>query len=410
MTNAGGTRGPWAALQLPAALTRIRAMLSDEEKQYLTWLTAERYEGWGAVVDLGPWLGSSSAALAEGLRRQNSTARVQSYDLFKWDREYMSAIAAEDLEPGDDFRPLFMREVGEYASMIDAHKEDVSRLRWSGGPIEILFVDVAKTWDLTNAVFRGFGHALVPGKSRVVLQDFRHHSTHWLPLVFDSRPDLWTEAEAVEDGWTVTFIPQKKLDGPDGVTSDYAEDDFSLETAETLMRARMAKESDSNSGLLLRSLYRKALLEGDPAVCDRLRRELLERESEDALREIEDIEPLLLQRGWRAYSREDYQTARLLGERCMSEKEPPSVYSLGLYAMSCLKLGDKGRAATCIDRIVRGWPDFLPGLLYRAELAVDDHRLADAKADATNVLDRSGDDQESRDHALHLLEWIEGLE
>jgi hypothetical protein len=410
MTNARATRGPWTALKLPAALTRIKAMLSDEEKQYLTWLTAEKFEGWGAVVDLGPWLGSSSAALAEGLRRQNSTARVQSYDLFKWDREYMSAIAAEDLAPGDDFRPLFLREVGEYASMIDAHKEDVSRLRWSGGPIEILFVDVAKTWDLTNAVFRGFGHALVPGKSRVVLQDFRHHSTHWLPLVFDSRPDLWTEAEAVEEGWTVTFIPNKKLDGPDGITSEPSEESFSFETAETLMRARMARESDRNGGLLLRSLYRKALLDGDPSVCDRLRRELLENEPEDALGEIEDIEPLLLQQGWRAYNREDYRTARLVGERCMRGKETPSVYALGLYAMSSLNLGDKALAATYIDQIVRGWPDFLPGLLYRAELAVADHRLADARTDATNVLERSGDDQDVRNHALHVLKWIEGLE
>jgi hypothetical protein len=410
MTNAGGTRGPWAALKLPAALTRIKAMLSDEEKQYLTWLTAERFEGWGAVVDLGPWLGSSSAALAEGLRRQGSTARVQSYDLFKWDREYMSAIAAEDLEPGDDFRPLFMREVGEYASMIDAHKEDVSRMRWSGGPIEILFVDVAKTWDLTNAVFRGFGHALVPGRSRVVLQDFRHHSTHWLPLVFDSRPDLWTEAEAVEDGWTVTFIPQKQLDGPDGITSDYSEESFSFETAEQLMRARMARESDRNSGLLLRSLYRKALLDGEPAVCDRLRRELVEKESDDGLGEIEDIEPHLLQRGWRAYAREDYRSALLLSERCMGGKETPSQYALGLQAMSCLQLGDKSRAAVCIDRIVRGWPNFLQGLLYRATLALAENRLADARADATTALERSGDDEDVRDHALHVLKRIEGLE
>ena len=56
---------PWAELSLPPEITKMRSMLSHEEKQYLVWLTAVKFEGWGAIVDLGPWLGSS-AALAEG--------------------------------------------------------------------------------------------------------------------------------------------------------------------------------------------------------------------------------------------------------------------------------------------------------------------------------------------------------
>ena len=62
----------WSSIRLPDELRSIPAMLSDEEKQYLVWLTATAFEGWGAIVDLGCWLGSSSAALAEGLKRGSS--------------------------------------------------------------------------------------------------------------------------------------------------------------------------------------------------------------------------------------------------------------------------------------------------------------------------------------------------
>jgi predicted O-methyltransferase YrrM len=231
---------PWIHLSLPSELTKIRAMLSHGERQYLTWLTAERFEGWGAIVDLGPWLGASSAMLAEGLKRQGKKDKVFSFDLFTWDPSYMDAKAHENLKAGDDFRHLAVREVGDYISWIEFEKRDLMNTSWEGGPIEILFVDAAKTWELTNAIFRGFGPHLVPGRSRVVLQDFRHHGTHWLPLIFDSRPDIWKEVEGVEDGHTVTFIPLRPLDGPAGVHPDYAEESFPLASAEELFRRRMA--------------------------------------------------------------------------------------------------------------------------------------------------------------------------
>src|SRR5579872_1359184 len=104
---------PWERVSLSPELARMRAMLSYEERQYLTWLTAERFEGWGAIVDLGPWLGGSSALLAEGVRRQGKKNRIFSFDLFKWDRRYMEPHAPEGLQDGDDFLHLFVREVGD---------------------------------------------------------------------------------------------------------------------------------------------------------------------------------------------------------------------------------------------------------------------------------------------------------
>jgi predicted O-methyltransferase YrrM len=124
---------PWQSLSLPAAVTEKRSMLSQEEKQYLTWLTAEKFEGWGAIVELGCWLGSSSIALAEGLRRRDSTAKIHSFDRFVWE-PYMDRPAGESLNDGDDFLPLYLREIGDYAPWIQAQKVDLLNYSWTVDP------------------------------------------------------------------------------------------------------------------------------------------------------------------------------------------------------------------------------------------------------------------------------------
>lgn len=129
------TARPWKDLTLPTAVHRVKSMLTSEEKQYLFWLTAERYEGWGEVVDLGPWLGSSSVALAEGLRRRRSSAKVRSFDVFQGEPSYMESVAPTGPALGDDFLPLFLREVADNALWIDARKQDLAsifprRTRW----------------------------------------------------------------------------------------------------------------------------------------------------------------------------------------------------------------------------------------------------------------------------------------
>jgi hypothetical protein len=210
-------------------------MLSPEERQYLTWLTSEKYQGWGSIVELGVWLGSSSVSLAEGLRRRGLSGTIHSFDLFRWET-HMAKPTSIDLQVGDDFLPLYIQEIGEYSPWIRPREMDLMNASWDGGPIEILFVDSAKTWDLISSILRGFGPHLVPGRSRIVLQDFRYAYVHCLPLIFDSRPDVWKQVEAVVGGPTVAFMPLKPLFGPSGIDTNYSEDSSPFESAEHVLR------------------------------------------------------------------------------------------------------------------------------------------------------------------------------
>lgn len=267
--------GPWVDISVPAAVRAIPSMLTVEELQYLIWVVATQYTGRGAIVDLGPWVGSSTAALAEGLRRSGAPAQqVHSYDLFEWRRGYMEQYAPEDLPEGSDFRPLLLCNVREYQDLVDAQRMDLFSPNWRGEPIEILFVDAAKSWDLLSAILRAFGPHLVPGRSRIILQDFRFFHTYWLPLVFDSRPDVWREAEGVENGTTVSFEVLKAPFGPAGIHDHYDADSFPLASAHHILDRRAREPGPHQTNYLLMQ-YRVACVNGDEPLMARMRAAVL---------------------------------------------------------------------------------------------------------------------------------------
>jgi len=378
-------------------------MLSMDEKQYLIWLAAEKFEGWGAIVELGVWLGSSSAALAEGLRRRGSTARIHSFDLFRWEN-YMTAKAGPVLNEGDDFLPLYLKETASYSPWIEAKKVDLMNFSWNGGPIEILFVDSAKTWDLTNATLNGFGRYLVPGRSRIVLQDFHFHWAHCLPLIFDSRPDVWKQVEDVEYSTTVTFMPLKLLYGPSGIQTDYSEESFPLESADHLLRSRMAQEEPANRYRILQTLYRKYLIDGPMEEALKLREEVLAGGiDESGRRVLEDVGGVLTSRGWKAYNQGQYEAARAVAERILSIPGQKSIHSLALLGFSLLQLGDPEGARRAAEEALTMQHGFLHGRLLRVEVALAEGRHGAAEAEALDVLKCGPHDERTIQWILCLL-------
>jgi tetratricopeptide (TPR) repeat protein len=398
-----GITRPWKQVQAPPAVDAIPSMLSKEEKQYLIWLMENVFQDWGAVVELGVFVGSSSACLAEGLRRRNSTAIIHSYDLFRWESN-MSDVAGPVLHDGEDFLPLYLKETAAYAPWIQAHKADLMNTSWDGGPIEILFVDSAKTWDLTNAVLTGFGRRLVPGRSRIVMQDFRYPYAHCLPLIFESRPDVWKQMEDVQYGDTVTFIPLQPLYGPAGIQTDYWEDSFPLEIAEKLLRSRMAREEPHNQFRILQALYRKYLIDGPMDEALKLREQILTGDFDPAvLPIIESVGPILDRRGWKFFNEGRYAAARALAERSLSLERIKSPHTLLLLGASLLRLRDFHPARRAIDDLLSIHPEFPNGKLVRAELAIAEGRLQDASVEALQVLKNSRNDEDLIQWALNLL-------
>ena len=112
---------------------------------------------------------------------------MRTYDLFTIEsymvRDYGWAIG--DLREGDSARPRFEEIVGEERlGLVDVHGGDVRKRTWDGAPISVLFLDIAKSWEINDHVHRQFLPALLPG-AIVLQQDYVHEWSPWLHLTME---------------------------------------------------------------------------------------------------------------------------------------------------------------------------------------------------------------------------------
>ena len=197
-------------------------MLGLEERKLLYQLARYTYTGEGAVVELGAFCGASTCCLAAGMKDNPRAAgrHVDSYDCFIASEPYLVEFIrehfGETLHIGQSFASIFRRATAEFADLIEVHAGDLLDQSWpSTMPIEILFVDVAKTLALSGKVLTEFVPHLTPGKSIVIHQDFYHPTAFYLPVVMDFLMDHFSIIEAGRD-WSVVFrletaIPREKL-------------------------------------------------------------------------------------------------------------------------------------------------------------------------------------------------------
>jgi len=188
-------------------------MTSVAEQRYLQGFGEKRYRGFGEVVDLGCFLGSTTIPLARGLARNANFAgsgrKIHAYDTFVWYESMNDSVRGTDLlgkfRPGDSFLDEYRSRTREFASLIEPHPGDLVTLGWDGGDIEFLLVDAMKNWDLTNSIFANFYPHLVPGRSLVFHQDFAHFFTGWIHLLHWRLRDHFEFVDDVPRSASVVF-------------------------------------------------------------------------------------------------------------------------------------------------------------------------------------------------------------
>jgi hypothetical protein len=210
---------PWANRSRPRP--SVHGMLTGDERDYLMWIAATSQGG--RIVELGCFLGCSTAALLTGLRERDSRlgqvdpqARVITYDSFvmphggggRW---------APGVNEGEWFGDLFEKNIAPLtadgpAARLQVHHgwlpESVPEsLGASVYPeqdaIDVLFVDLAKTWGVHTTVLNVFLPLLGAG-GMMVQQDFKS----WLPWQYLHMWQLRDQLEPVHDvpGGSVGFI------------------------------------------------------------------------------------------------------------------------------------------------------------------------------------------------------------
>jgi hypothetical protein len=229
----GAASQPW--LQEEFALEGVPAMVSRAEQKYLFWLTRTQWGDLGHVVEIGPWLGGSTLCLARGMQASGHAAhKLHAFDNFIW-RDFMARFAPLPIASGESFEPFFLSNVAAVRECIVAHSltlpdekipgdaqaEEVRgsvapkspEFSWDPAqPIEILFVDGAKSWRGMRWLLKCVAPALIPGKTLFVCQDFKHWGSSWVPLMIARIEKHLELVHVVRRGSTATFRLRDAID------------------------------------------------------------------------------------------------------------------------------------------------------------------------------------------------------
>ena len=188
---------PWTALP-DAALGRageVPSMLTSRERRLYVWLATHWARGAGAVVDLGCFVGGSTACLAQGLALAGRDGPVHAYDRFSANEsakeKFLYASGVPPFE-GSDTLALAQRLLAPWEGRVALHRGDILDQHWTGEPIELLVVDIAKSTAITDHVAAQFFGALIPGRSVLVHQDYLHNVQPWLPVQMELLKDHFT--------------------------------------------------------------------------------------------------------------------------------------------------------------------------------------------------------------------------
>ena len=214
---------PWyhSDYRLPAS---VPSLLTEPEVAMLEYICRCQFSGAGAIVDVGSFLGGSTVAIVDGLRQNPcfdpQKHRVQSYDLFQLLHPLRAYGAwADQLGEGYSFLKDFERNLGDRLRWVDVHAGDLLQEIWKKGPIEIAFIDVAKTPELNSHVIRQFFPSLIPGKSLLIQQDLQYPGYPWLAVCMYVLRDYFSVVDTLPCNSVVyrleKAIPQEMLEQAD---------------------------------------------------------------------------------------------------------------------------------------------------------------------------------------------------
>ena len=211
----------------PSGPVAARTMLSPYELALLRAVAQENYRGWGEIVDAGPLLGAGTNMLAKGLAANpqvaNKSKRIFSFDIFLRDDpgEVITDRFGLSLQGNlnDTLRDVpdltssvfdeFLRINRDYLDYIYVSPGDLTLHHWKGAPIEILFIDLAKSWELNQWVIDNWFPCLRPG-SIVIQQDYVHFYEYWIAITMEMLAEYLHPVDYIF-GATAVFVCDREI-------------------------------------------------------------------------------------------------------------------------------------------------------------------------------------------------------
>jgi len=169
-------------------LGSVPSMLSSNEKRMLHWWARELpLTDSGYIMDAGCFLGGSTNAFVTGLAKnpyvQEKLGRIHAYDMFIAPRDnYSLEMISSSKVAGDSVIEIFVDGLNTLRDFVMVHMGDFHHSSPPPGDLDILFVDICKSWSLNDIIIDRFFSHLIPGKSVLIQQDYNDQSCPWVNL------------------------------------------------------------------------------------------------------------------------------------------------------------------------------------------------------------------------------------
>jgi hypothetical protein len=175
---------PWSDESVPAQAMHIPNMLEPEAMHYYTWL-GRTLEPAGEIVELGCWMGGSTACLCGGLRQNPRHRNLHVFDGFIW-QDWMSRYATDPtllarFRDGDCFIDAFLDYCAPFRDLLevtqgrlpfDGDDGTLAPIRWHGEAIGAIIVDHSDRYEANVQAWEVFAQYFVPGETIVVFNQY----------------------------------------------------------------------------------------------------------------------------------------------------------------------------------------------------------------------------------------------
>lgn len=190
---------PWYSIEPPTDVISGRGMIHADERRMLYTLAKDYFVGAGRIIDGGSFLGSSSLALAVGLKDRGFPREpvIDAFDTFVINGlSIKNCLNTDDplsqgVKPGDNVRHIYDRNVSEVADYIAVHEGDLTLKPWTKLPIEILFCDVSKSYAVNDYILQHWLPSLIPGTGILIQQDQIQEYHVWVAVTMSMLADYF---------------------------------------------------------------------------------------------------------------------------------------------------------------------------------------------------------------------------
>lgn len=183
-------------------------MTTDAEREFYYRIVKEA-AGTGAIVELGAWLGASTAYIAAAIRDSGHGAKVKVYDKFQSKPGHEGKVRAFYAKHGGSI-PMgpcleqFTRNLGGLIRHVEVYRGQIEDMVWTGEPIAVLITDAPKRVPQISPVLTKLRTALRPG-AIMAWQDFCHFPSYEIPACLYRLREHIEFMEAIVPGTTLAF-------------------------------------------------------------------------------------------------------------------------------------------------------------------------------------------------------------